>query len=116
MLNVYKTELYNISRFKKGINTMEGYKKWVDGLGKGLRIVFAIFVALIYFLYRLFNVIEEKAQDKSHLIYLILNVVPFVAIVVWVLDLVAAIKGAPVPLAFAKKEKQPKEAKEEKAE
>ena len=95
---------------------MEGYKKWVDGLGKGLRIVFAIFVALIYFLYRLFNVIEEKAQDKSHLIYLILNVVPFVAIVVWVLDLVAAIKGAPVPLAFAKKEKQPKEAKEEKAE
>ena len=117
MLNVYKTELYNISRFKKGINTMEGYKKWVDGLGKGLRIVFAIFVALIYFLYRLFNVIEEKAQDKSHLIYLILNVVPFVAIVVWVLDLVAAIKGGSVPLAFSKKkELKEKQAKEEKAE
>ena len=101
---------------------MEGYKKWVDGLGKGLRIVFAIFVSLIYFLYRLFNLIEEKAQNKDHLIYLILNVVPFVAIVVWVLDLVAAVKGAPVPLAFGgKKEKeQPveeaKEVKEEKAE
>ena len=78
-------------------------------------------MALIYFLYRLFNVIEEKAQNKDHLIYLILNVVPFVAIVVWVLDLVAAIKGAPVPLAFGKKDKeQPveeaKEVKEEKAE
>ena len=85
---------------------MEGYKKWVDGLGKGLRIVFAIFVSLIYFLYRLFNVIEEKAQNKDHLIYLILNVVPFVAIVVWVLDLVAAVKGAPVPLAFGKKDKK----------
>ena len=97
---------------------MEGYKKWVDGLGKGLRIVFAIFVALIYFLYRLFNVIEEKAQNKDHLIYLILNVVPIVAIVVWVLDLVAAIKGAPVPLAFGKKDKeQPvEEAKEVKEE
>ena len=100
---------------------MDSYKKWVDGLGKGLRIVFAIFVPLIYFLYRLFNLIEEKAQNKDHLIYLILNVVPFVAIVVWVLDLVAAIKGAPVPLAFGKKDKeQPveeaKEVKEEKAE
>ena len=122
MLNVYTTKLYNIFSLKKGINTMEGYKKWVDGLGKGLRIVFAIFVSLIYFLYRLFNVIEEKAQNKDHLIYLILNVVPFVAIVVWVLDLVAAVKGAPVPLAFGKKDKkeQPveeaKEVKEEKAE
>ena len=97
---------------------MEGYKKWVDGLGKGLRIVFAIFVAIIYFLYRLFNVIEEKAQNKDHLIYLILNVVPIVAIVVYVLDIVAAVKGAPVPLAFGKKEKeQPvEEAKEVKEE
>ena len=100
---------------------MEGYKKWVDGLGKGLRILFAIFVSIIYFLYRLFNVIEEKAQNKDHLIYLILNVVPIVSFVVWVLDLIAAIKGAPVPLEFGKKEKeQPveeaKEVEEEKAE
>ncbi len=100
---------------------MEGYKKWVDGLGKGLRILFAIFVSIIYFLYRLFNLIEEKAQNKDHLIYLILNVVPIVSFVVWVLDLVAAIKGAPVPLEFGKKEKeQPveeaKEVEEEKAE
>lgn len=100
---------------------MEGYKKWVDGLGKGLRILFAIFVSIIYFLYRLFNLIEEKAQNKDHLIYLILNVVPIVSFVVWVLDLIAAIKGAPVPLEFGKKEKeQPveeaKEVEEEKAE
>ena len=100
---------------------MEGYKKWVDGLGKGLRILFAIFVSSIYFLYRLFNLIEEKAQNKDHLIYLILNVVPIVSFVVWVLDLVAAFKGAPVPLEFGKKEKeQPveeaKEVEEEKAE
>ena len=100
---------------------MECYKKWVDGLGKGLRILFAIFVSIIYFLYRLFNVIEEKAQNKDHLIYLILNVVPIVSFVVWVLDLIAAIKGAPVPLEFGKKEKeQPveeaKEVEEEKAE
>lgn len=100
---------------------MEGYKKWVDGLGKGLRILFAIFVSIIYFLYRLFNLIEEKAQNKDHLIYLILNVVPIVSFIVWILDLIAAIKGAPVPLEFGKKEKeQPveeaKEVEEEKAE
>ena len=97
---------------------MEGYKKWVDGLGKGLRIVFALFVSIIYLLYRLFNVIEEKAQNKDHLIFLILSVIPFVAIVPWILDLIAAFKGAPVPLAFGKKEKEQPvaEAKEEKKE
>ena len=79
-------------------------------------------MALIYFLYRLFNLIEEKAQNKDHLIYLILNVVPLVCIVVYILDIVAAVKGEPVPVAFGgKKEKeQPveeaKEVKEEKAE
>ena len=97
---------------------MEGYKKWVDGLGKGLKIVFAIFVPIIYFLYRLFVVIEEKAQNKDHLIYLILNVVPIVCVVVWVLDIVSACKGEQVPLAFGKKEKEQPvaEAKEEKVE
>ena len=98
---------------------MEGYKKWVDGLGKGLRIVFAIFVPLIYFLYRLFNLIEEKAQNKDHLIYLILNVIFPVSLAPYVLDIVAAVKGASVPLAFGKKDEkeQPvEEAKEVKEE
>ncbi len=94
---------------------MENYKKWVDGLGKGLRIVFAIFVPVIYFLYRLFNLIQEKAQDKDHLVYLILNVVPLVSIVVYVLDIVAAFKLAPVPLAFNKKKEEPKEEVKEEA-
>ena len=79
---------------------MEAYKKWVDGLGKVLRIVFAIVVPIIYFLYRLFTVIEEKAKDKVHLMYLILNVVPFVAIMVYVIDIIAAVKGKPVPLSL----------------
>ena len=98
---------------------MEGYKKWVDGLSKGLKIVFAIFVPVLYFLYRLFNLIEEKAKNNDHLVYLILNVVPIVCIVVYVLDIVAAIKEQPVPLQFNKKEKKEEpvaEAKEEKAE
>ena len=92
---------------------MEGYKKWVDGLGKGLRVVFAIFVPVIYFVYRLFAVIEEKAKVKDHLVYLILNVVPIVVIIVYILDIVAAVKGEPVPLALKKKEKKDKKAKKE---
>lgn len=101
---------------------MEGYKKWVDGLGKGLRVVFAIFVPVIYFVYRLFAVIEEKAKVKDHLVYLILNVIPIVVIIVYILDIVAAVKGEPVPLALKKKDKKAKkeeakeEPKEEKAE
>ena len=90
---------------------MEGYKKWVDGLGKGLRVVFAIFVPVIYFVYRLFAVIEEKAKVKDHLVYLILNVIPIVVIIVYILDIVAAVKGEPVPLALKKKDKK-EEAKE----
>ena len=98
---------------------MEGYKKWVDGLGKGLRVVFAIFVPVIYFVYRLFAVIEEKAKVKDHLVYLILNVIPIVVIIVYILDIVAAVKGEPVPLALKKKDKKEEakeEPKEEKAE
>ena len=98
---------------------MEGYKKWVDGLGKGLRVVFAIFVPVIYFVYRLFAVIEEKAKVKDHLVYLILNVIPIVVIIVYILDIVAAVKGEPVPLALKKKDKKEEakeELKEEKAE
>ena len=98
---------------------MEGYKKWVDGLGKGLRVVFAIFVPVIYFVYRLFAVIEEKAKVKDHLIYLFLNVIPIVVIIVYILDIVAAVKGEPVPLALKKKDKKEEtkeEPKEEKAE
>ena len=94
---------------------MEGYKKWVDGLGKGLRVVFAIFVPVIYFVYRLFAVIEEKAKVKDHLVYLILNVIPIVVIIVYILDIVAAVKGEPVPLALNKKEKKDKKAKKEEA-
>ena len=98
---------------------MEDYKKWVDGLGKGLRVVFAIFVPVIYFVYRLFAVIEEKAKVKDHLVYLILNVIPIVVIIVYILDIVAAVKGEPVPLALKKKDKKEEakeEPKEEKAE
>lgn len=94
---------------------MEGYKKWVDGLGKGLRVVFAIFVPVIYFVYRLFGVIEEKAKVKDNLVYLILNVIPIVFLIVYILDIVAAVKGEPVPVALKKKEKKDKKAKKEEA-
>ena len=78
---------------------MEGYIKWFDGLSKGLRILFSI-LGIFCFLYRLFFYIGEKNKESKHLVYLILNVVPIVCIVVFVLDIVAACTGKPVPVQF----------------
>ena len=80
---------------------MEGYIKWFDGLSKVLRIVLSIF-GIFCFLYRLFAYIRAEQKESKNLVYLILNIVPLVSIVVFVLDIVAAVKEQPVPLAFGK--------------
>lgn len=100
---------------------MDKFIKWVDDLGKGLRILFAILVPALYLVYRLFVLIKDKAENKDRLIYFILNVIPVVFLVVYVLDIIAAFKGEPVTLEFKKKEEKPAEEKpqekeEEKAE
>lgn len=96
---------------------MDSFKKWVDDLGKGLRILFAILVPELYFVYRLFVLIQDKAKNKDRLTYFILNVIPIVFLVVYVLDIIAAFKGEPVTLEFKKKEKkQDKKQVEEKPE
>ena len=92
---------------------MDSFKKWVDDLGKGLRILFAILVPELYFVYRLFVLIQDKAKNKDRLTYFILNVIPIVFLVVYVLDIIAAFKGEPVTLEFKKKEKKQVEEKPE---
>ena len=92
---------------------MDSFKKWVDDLGKGLRILFAILVPELYFVYRLFVLIQDKAKNKDRLTYFILNVIPIVFLVVYVLDIIAAFKGEPVTLEFKKQEKKQVEEKPE---
>ena len=78
---------------------MEGYKNWLNGLGKGLKILLSLF-SLFFWLYRLFDYIGAANKEGKRLAYIILNIVPIVSIVILVLDIVAAAKGKPVPLAF----------------
>ena len=52
---------------------MSGYIKWFDEAPRWLRIVCSIF-GIFAFLYRLFKVIIDKAEDTAKLIYLIFSV------------------------------------------
>ena len=78
---------------------MDGYIKFYDEAAKWLRIVLSV-LAIPAFLYRLFKVIINKNDDPAKLIYLILNVVPIIGTVIWVIDLVWCIVGKPLPLCF----------------
>ena len=78
---------------------MEGYKNWINGLGKGLKILLSIF-GLFFWLYRLFEYIGAANKEGKKLAYVILGIVPIVNFVIVVLDIIAAAKGNPVPLAF----------------
>ena len=78
---------------------MEGYMKWFDGLGKGLKILLSIF-AFFCWLYRLFAYIRATNKEGNKLAYVILSIVPVVNFVIVILDIVAAAKGQPVKLAF----------------
>ena len=77
---------------------MDKYIKWYNGLGDVIKVIFAIF-GIFCLLYRLFAVIKEKAKDANRLAYLILNFIPVVNVVIWVIDIIMATKGQ-VPLSF----------------
>lgn len=79
---------------------MSDYINWHNGAPKWLKIVMAV-VFVPTFLYRLFNVIIDKAQDKTKLVYLILTAVPFIGTILWVVDIVFAALGRKVPLCFS---------------
>ena len=79
---------------------MSGYIDYYDQAPKWVRIVFSA-LGIPAFLYRLFKVIIEKAGDTSKLIYLILNVIPFIGTVIWVIDIVWCILDRKLPLCFA---------------
>ena len=79
---------------------MENYCKWWDELGKVAKVVLSIF-GIFLFLYRLFKVIMEKAENTDRLVYLILNVVPIIGTVIIVIDIVWMAMDRPVALCFA---------------
>ena len=79
---------------------MNGYIKFYDEAPIWLRIILSI-VCIPGFLYRLFKVIIDKAEDTSKLVYLILNVIPIIGTVIVIIDIVwCALKRA-LPLCFA---------------
>ena len=79
---------------------MSNYIKFYDGAARWLRIVLSV-VCVPAFLYRLFKVIIDKAEDKSKLIYLILSVIPFIGTVIFVVDIVWCALCRELPLCFA---------------
>ena len=79
---------------------MSGYIKYFDEAPRWLRVVCSIFWVFM-FLYRLFKVIIDRAEDTSKLIYVILNVVPFVGQVIAVFDIVKTAMDHNIPTNFA---------------
>ena len=79
---------------------MSNYIKFYDEAARWLRIVLSV-LGIPGFLYRLFNVIIDKAADTSKLVYLILNVIPIIDMVIWVFDIVKCALKQPLPLCFA---------------
>jgi hypothetical protein len=69
---------------------MDGYIKWVEGLGKGLKLIFAIFVDVLFDLYRIFKCIIAK-DFGNKFVYAI------IATVIWpigvVLDIINVCKN-----------------------
>ena len=78
---------------------MDSYIKWYDSLDKVVKIVFSIFFWFC-FLYRLFILIEDKAKDTGRLVFFIINCIPGVSFIVWVIDIAYAITKGKVPLSF----------------
>ena len=79
---------------------MSGYIKWLDESPRWLRVVLSIFW-IFNFLYRLFKVIIDKAEDTSKLVYVILNVVPFVGYIIGIFDIVKTAMDRNIPTNFS---------------
>lgn len=77
---------------------MNEYISWYNKLDKVVKVIFA-FLGIFCLLYRLFYVIREKGTDTSRLIYLVLNFVPIISTIIWLIDIVYAFKND-VPLSF----------------
>jgi hypothetical protein len=54
---------------------MDGYIKWVDGLGKGLKLLFAILVQPIFIVYRIFKCILAKDFGNKFVFTIIAGVI-----------------------------------------
>ena len=78
---------------------MDSYIKWYDSLDMVVKIIFSIFFWFC-FLYRLFILIEDKAKDTGRLVFFIINCIPGVSFIVWVIDIAYAITKEKVPLSF----------------
>ena len=78
---------------------MDSYIKWYDSLDKVVKIIFSVFFWFC-FLYRLFILIEDKAKNTGRLVFFIINCIPGVSFIVWVIDIAYAITKEKVPLSF----------------
>ena len=78
---------------------MDSYIKWYDSLDKVVKIIFSVFFWFC-FLYRLFILIEDKAKNTGRLVYFIINCIPGVSLIPWVIDIAFAITKEKVPLSF----------------
>ena len=78
---------------------MDSYIKWYDSLDKVVKIIFSVFFWFC-FLYRLFILIEDKAKNTGRLVFFIINCIPGVSFIVWVIDIAYAITKERVPLSF----------------
>ena len=79
---------------------MSDYIKWLDDAPRWLRVVCSVFW-VFNFLYRLFKVIIDKAEDTAKLVYLILNVVPFIGQVIAIFDIVKTAMDRFIPTDFS---------------
>ena len=78
---------------------MDSYIKWYNSLDKVVKIIFSIFFWFC-FLYRLFILIEDKAKDTGRLVFFIINCIPGVSFIIWVIDIAYAVTKQSVPLSF----------------
>ena len=79
---------------------MSGYIKWFDDAPRWVRVVCSLF-GIFLFLYRLFKVIIDKAEDTSKLVYVILNVVPVIGWIIIVFDIVKCAMDRFIPTNFS---------------
>jgi hypothetical protein len=78
---------------------MNSYIKWYDSLDKIVKIIFSIFFWFT-FIYRLMVLIGDKAANTGRLIFFILNCIPGVSFIIFILDIVFAATRNSVPLSF----------------
>ncbi len=65
---------------------MDGYNKWVEGLGKGLKLVFAIFVDILFDLYRIFRCVLAKDFGNKFVFAIIATVIYPIGIVLDIIN------------------------------